>query len=488
MLFNSAVFLFAFLPVVMTGFVLLRRLSWRLVMAWLAVASVVFYAWWAPALVWPLAVSVLFNYGCGMALMRLRHRPMADWVLAGGIIGNLGFLGYFKYAGFLAANIGQLAGRDLGDWSIFLPLGISFFTFTQLAYLIDVRRGIASEADFLDYVLFVTFFPHLIAGPIIHHKEMMPQFRRRQHDGCADDVAVGLALFCLGLFKKVVLADNLVEFSAPVFTAAQGGASVGLLPAWQAALAYSAQIYLDFSGYSDMAVGLARMVGIDLPVNFNSPYKARSIIDFWRRWHITLSRFLRDYLYLPLGGNRRGELRRHVNLALVMLIGGLWHGANWTFVVWGGLHGAYLIVNHLWRARRRDADAAPSLLAGFLSWVLTLLAVVVAWVFFRAPDIHTAVTLVAGMAGLHGAGLGNLFEGQGLAWAAALLGLCALAPNTQQILRRFKLGLQAVEAPVGLAARLVWMPTLPWAVTSALIAVAAVVNFWSASEFLYYQF
>lgn len=487
MLFNSNIFLFAFLPVVMAGFLVLRRTGWRLVMGWLTAASVVFYAWWAPALCWPLGVSILFNYGCGIVLVRGRQHAWADWALAAGIAGNLAFLGYFKYAGFLAANLSHLTGAELGDWSVFLPLGISFFTFTQLAYLVDVRRGLASEANFLDYVLFVTFFPHLIAGPIIHHKEMMPQFRHRQHDNCADDIAVGLALFCFGLFKKVVLADNLIEYVTPVFSAAHGGAHVGLLPSWQAALAYTAQIYLDFSGYSDMAVGLARMVGIDLPVNFNSPYQARSIIDFWRRWHITLSRFLRDYLYVPLGGNRHGEIRRYVNLAAVMLIGGFWHGANWTFIAWGGLHGAYLVVNHLWRARRSHRPDSDSVITAVLGWLVTLLAVIVAWVFFRAPDFHTAAAILGGMAGVNGLGGGDLFDPNGLALAVALLALCAVAPNTQQIMRHFRPGLQPVEAPPFLA-RLAWSPSFPWAVGTGLLAVAAVVNFWSVTEFLYYQF
>ena len=232
--------------------------------------------------------------------------------------------------------------------AVVLPLGISFFTFTQIAYLVDVQRGIASEPSFLNYVLFVTFFPHLIAGPIIHHKEMMPQFQRAA-DRPGGDIAVGSALFAIGLFKKVIIADFAAHYVGTAFT--PGGDAVPLAMAWEAALNYTVQIYFDFSGYSDMALGLSRMFGIDLPLNFNSPYKARNLIEFWRCWHMTLSRFLRDYLYFPLGGNRHGTVMRYTNLLTVMLLGGLWHGANWTFVAWGGVHGIGLMVNHLWRNR-----------------------------------------------------------------------------------------------------------------------------------------
>lgn len=486
MLFNSLPFLFVFLPVALGGYLVLRRIGWRLVIGWLAACSIFFYAWWAPQHTWPLALSILTNFGCGLVLARTRDGRWGSWVLAAGVAANLGFLGYFKYAGFFSEIAASATGVDPGLVSAFLPLGISFFTFTQLAYLVDVRRGIATEADFLNYLLFVTFFPHLIAGPIIHHKEMMPQFGARQHHEVAEDLAVGIALFGIGLFKKVVLADTVAEFATPVFSAANDGRTLGLAASWQGALAYTAQIYLDFSGYSDMAVGLARMFGIDLPVNFNSPYKARSIIDFWRRWHITLSRFLRDYLYFPLGGNRLGPTRRHVNLIVVMLLGGLWHGANWTFVVWGGLHGLYLFINHAWRERKK-APSGPLVRAA--EWGVTLMAVIVAWVFFRADSLGAAAAILRGMAGIDGLGAsGNdLVSWDGLALGIGLIAACMIAPNSQQILRHFNPGLSKVDAPSFLAG-LTWAPTLRWAVVIAALTWAAVVNFWSASEFLYYQF
>jgi D-alanyl-lipoteichoic acid acyltransferase DltB (MBOAT superfamily) len=265
-------------------------------------------------------------------------------------------------------------GWDAG--TIVLPIGISFYTFTQIAYVVDTLQGKVTERSVLSYLLFVTYFPHLVAGPVLHHAEMMPQFRVRENLAPrAENLARGLTFLVAGLFKKVVLADG----CAPIANAAFAGASAGLTPgdAWLGAIAYSLQIYFDFSGYSDMAVGISLLFNIDLPVNFHSPYRARSVVDFWRRWHMTLSRFLRDYLYIPLGGNRKGPLRRHANLLATMLLGGLWHGANWTFVVWGGLHGLYLVVNHLWRQHfGRQGPPVPAVSA--LYWLLTLLAVVVA--------------------------------------------------------------------------------------------------------------
>jgi D-alanyl-lipoteichoic acid acyltransferase DltB (MBOAT superfamily) len=487
MLFNSPSFLFLFLPLTLGVFHLLGRFGWRLALGWLTVMSFVFYAWWNPAYAWPMVVSILGNFACGLALVRVRGGRWGGPVLAVGIALNLAALGYFKYAQFIADNLSQLTGLPYALDAIVLPLGISFFTFTQIAYLVDVRRGIASEAEFLNYCLFVTFFPHLIAGPIIHHKEMMPQFARPKRGSVGEDLAVGTALFVIGLFKKVILADSVSTFPELAFGAAQ---PPGLLLAWLGALSYTAQIYFDFSGYSDMAVGLARLFGIDLPINFDSPYKAESITEFWRRWHMTLSRFLRDYLYFPLGGNRAGGGRRFVNLMLVMLIGGLWHGAKWTFVVWGGLHGLYLVINHLWRGRRGGQASEPSRAGRGLAWALTMLAVVVAWVFFRAKTVASALLVLAGMAGMNGLGsVGGeaAAQWQGLGLSLGLLVLAVAAPNSQQILRRYRPGLAPVAAP-GLLARLAWQPSPAWAVGLAVMAIASVLGLWSASEFLYYQF
>ncbi|WP_309246667.1 MBOAT family O-acyltransferase [Ramlibacter montanisoli] len=283
-----------------------------------------------------------------------------------------------------------------------LPLGISFYTFTQIAFLVDTYQGKVTEFNFFRYALFVTWFPHLIAGPVLHHAEMMPQFARKAV--CRIDwqnVAVGLSIFVLGLAKKVLLADSIAEFASPVFDGVKAGAQPMLFEAWVGALAYTLQLYLDFSAYSDMAIGLSLMFNVRLPLNFDSPYKATSIIDFWRRWHMTLSRFLRDYLYIPLGGGRAGNARRYANLMTTMVLGGLWHGAGWTFVVWGTLHGCYLLVNHAWRAfRRRHGWGEGGRAAALAAGALTFLAVVVGWVFFRADSMASAVTMLQGMTGM----------------------------------------------------------------------------------------
>ncbi|OIQ88034.1 peptidoglycan O-acetyltransferase [mine drainage metagenome] len=483
MLFNSPLFIFLFLPVALLGFRFTRAVSWRAAMAWLTLASLLFYAWWAPWRSWPILVSILFNYLVGRGLFRLGNCRRADLLLKLGLLGNLAFLGYFKYTNFFMHNLDSLAGLHWQMAEVMLPLGISFFTFTQIAYLVDVRRAVAAEPSFLNYGLFVTFFPHLIAGPIIHHKEMMPQFQRPRSQPWHEDLAVGVSLFAIGLVKKVLIADAIAAHVAPVFAAA-GHDPVPLTMAWEGALAYTAQIYFDFAGYSDMAIGLARMFGIDLPINFNSPYKSADIIDFWRRWHITLSRFLRDYLYFPLGGNRQGPGRRYLNLLTVMVLGGLWHGANWTFILWGGLHGLALAINHQWR------DRVGLRLPRLLAWLATMAVVIPGWVLFRAASLHDALRLLKGMAGLsglgglHGApGMGSL---GGLLLEAGLLVFAALTPNSQEILRLQHPGLAPV--PPGRPAWLTWQPSRLWAVLLALATVLVVLNLWKQTEFLYYEF
>ncbi|MFQ5488405.1 MAG: MBOAT family O-acyltransferase, partial [Gammaproteobacteria bacterium] len=339
MLFHSYGFIFLFLPLTLLGFFLLGRyglLRWAL--AWLVLASLTFYGWWNVEYLFLLLASIVVNYLLGRALApSQRTTASARVLLAIGIGLNLALLAYFKYAAFIVGNFNQLLGSDYRVHEIVLPLAISFFTFQQIAYLVDAYYGRAQEYSFLNYSLFVSFFPQLIAGPIVHHREMMPQFEgRRIFRFSYEDMDVGLLIFCIGLFKKVLLADGMAQFSEPVFAAAAGGLELSFFEAWGGALAYTLQIYFDFSAYSDMAIGLAWMFGIRLPLNFASPYKAINIIEFWRRWHMTLSRFLRDYLYIPLGGNRKGRERRHLNIMATMLLGGLWHGAAWTFVVWGG--------------------------------------------------------------------------------------------------------------------------------------------------------
>lgn len=435
MLFNSYEFIFLFLPVVFFGFFWVAQNSHRLAALWLAAASLFFYGWWNPQFVLLLLASIGCNYALGYAIghVRIAKTSLArgSRILAAAIIGNLLLLGYYKYTNFFVGTVNTLAGTSWGSVDIILPLGISFFTFTQIAFLVDVHRGIAREYSFIHYLLFVSYFPHLIAGPVLHHKQMMPQFG---HAGTyklnTGNVSIGLTIFAIGLFKKVILADQFALYANPVFDAAAGGGEPKLVEAWIGAVAYTLQLYFDFSGYSDMAIGASRIFNVKLPLNFNSPYKAINIIEFWRRWHMTLSAFLRDYLYIPLGGNRFGITRRYANLMTTMLLGGLWHGANWTFVLWGGLHGIYLVINHGWQAL-----CSRLALRGFpggvmVSGALTFAAVVLAWVPFRAASFAAAMRMLSGMAGLSGVSLPDSFESQFSSLAAYGVSFTGIAPVT----------------------------------------------------------
>src|SRR3954447_7599130 len=390
MLFSSYAFLFQFLPAMALAFAVARRVSPRCGIWALAFASLIFYGAWKPTYLLLLVASIGFNFWLGLKMEDLVRRRRIGTL---GVVLNLALLCYFKYTNFLFDSFTALTGAPLPFVNVILPLGISFFTFQQIAYLVDVMRGAKIERDIVSYALFVSFFPHLIAGPLVHHAEMIPQFKRARSGRSAVLAARGLAIFAAGLFKKVVIADNLSQFVTPVFAHLDAGGGVGAEWAWLSTLAYSLQIYFDFSGYSDMAIGLALLFGIRLPVNFRSPYKASSIIEFWRRWHITLSRFLRDYLYVPLGGNRLGNARRYLNLLVTMLLGGLWHGAGWNFLVWGGLHGLYLCINHLWHRWRGEA-ATSSAATNVVSWAVTFFAVVIAWVFFRAKTAAGAFQML----------------------------------------------------------------------------------------------
>src|SRR5436305_1633037 len=408
MQFSSYTFLFQFLPATVLAFLAARRHSPRAGIFVLAGASLFFYGAWRPVYLLLLIASVAMNFSLGLGMEDPLRRPAVG---AFGVALNLSVLCYFKYTGFILDIVSMVSGISSTFSDIVLPLGISFFTFQQIAYLVDIMRGAKIERDIVSYTLFVCFFPHLIAGPLVHHAEMIPQFKRSRTGRSAVLAARGLAIFAAGLFKKVVIADNLAQFASPVFAHLDAGGGIPTSWAWLATLAYTLQIYFDFSGYSDMAIGLALLFGIRLPVNFRSPYKAVSIIEFWRRWHITLSRFLRDYLYIPLGGNRLGESRRYINLLVTMLLGGFWHGAGWNFIIWGGLHGLYLCINHLWRAWRGEGGQA-SAPAKALCWAVTFLAVIVAWVFFRAKTAAGAWQMLGSLFGF-GAG-GSAYASPGI--------------------------------------------------------------------------
>ena len=391
MLFNSYEYLIYFLPVAALGFFFFgTRPRWAV--RWLVVASLFFYGWWNPAHLPLIAGSIGVNFWLARKIQRAANRHR--WLVAG-VAANLALLGLFKYADFILrtlAQAGLIAPVQLG---LALPLGISFFTFTQIAFLVDVRRDKAREPSFDNYALFVTFFPHLLAGPIIHHSEMMPQFASTTNKRIDwHNVAAGLFLLAIGLAKKVFLADPLVPLVAAGFDHAT---TIGTSQAWLSALAYTLQIYFDFSGYTDMALGAALIFNIRLPINFDSPYRSLDLRDFWHRWHMTLSRFLREYLYVPLGGNRASESRVLANLLLTFLLGGLWHGAAWTFVGWGALHGMGLCGVRLWR---RTGHRLPPAAA----WALTFVFVVVTWVFFRAHSLGDAWAIVRAMAGVASGG------------------------------------------------------------------------------------
>jgi D-alanyl-lipoteichoic acid acyltransferase DltB (MBOAT superfamily) len=405
MLFQSREFVLYFLPVALIVYFLICRLRSQYALIWLVIISVTFYAIGEITYSFLFVGSVVLNYTFARYILNeqtLRRRRLATAV---GIVLNLTVLGYFKYRIFLGTSFGLVDASGFSKYA--LPLGLSFYTFQKVAFLVDCYTRQVTSVTLERYAVFVTFFPQLIAGPIVHHKELIPQFsdvRRRRFDGT--DFATGVAIFLLGMFKKIALADNLARYANPLFDGTDAGGQIMLIEAWAACFAFTLQIYFDFSGYSDMAIGLARMLRIELPINFDSPYKATSITEFWRRWHMTLSRFLRDYLYIPLGGNRFGTARRYFNLFVTMLLGGLWHGANWTFVVWGGLHGLYLTINHMAKIHRdgamTDRPAWRRVGGTAFGWVVTFLAVMAAWVVFRANSFSGALDLYKGMAGLNG--------------------------------------------------------------------------------------
>ncbi|WP_035616184.1 MBOAT family protein [Haloferula sp. BvORR071] len=505
MLFNSYTYLLLFLPLVAIGFHLLRHSKLRLSLGWLVLMSLAFYGWWnpdptqpwSPKYVLMILGSCTFNYFLGKRLSALKHSGPGKAILGLGIAANLSTLAYFKYATFLAGISQNLTGFPAELPHIILPLAISFFTFLQIAYLVDAWKGKTEEYHFTDYLLFVTFFPHLIAGPLIHHREMMPQFAKNKNRGLhSNDMSVGLTLLALGLFKKVVVADYLARTSSPIFELAAGdGRDPTMLEAWAGALSYTLQLYFDFSGYSDMALGSARIFGIRFPLNFHSPYKAVSIVDFWRRWHITLSRFLRDYLYIPLGGNRKGPGRRYVNLFVTMLLGGLWHGAGWTFIIWGALHGALLCVNHAWFAFRKKMSlpAIPKPLA----IGMTFFAVLIGWVFFKSKDFGAAQNMLYAMFGGHGwSGWppdSMIVVKDDRAWKPIIGGLvlCWAFPNTQQFMKRYLPALNLKEfsdMKAGPHRWWHWRPTVPWALFTLGVLYAVGRAFDKVSEFIYFQF
>jgi alginate O-acetyltransferase complex protein AlgI len=544
-LFNSYEFLFVFLPVTVAGFFALGSLSRSWALGWIIFVSVLFYAWWRPLNVLIIAPSILINFILARALQRLatdeKRFQTARLVLLLGIAFNVAFLGYFKYVDFGLSTINDIFGKNLVLTHIILPLGISFITFQKIAFLIDVHAGRVKSFTLQDYCLFVLFFPQLIAGPIVHYREMMPQFHSVSCRFDKENFAVGLTLLSFGLFKKVVLADHIAAVVTPIYNQAASGAGVSLLLAWAAAIGFTLQIYFDFSGYTDMALGVARFFGVRLPQNFNSPLKASSIIDFWLRWHMTLTRFLTAYIYNPLtlsltrrrlAKGRRGLAGPSTTigafayllmfpLLLTMFLSGLWHGAGYGFVIWGLIHGFYLTINHAWRLIRPQLwPDRPSYerVMNPVGCLLTFIAVAVAMIFFRSPTITSAADLLKGLIGHNGVALpqaiydhlgplAGWLHRTGVAsvapdlWSAKEFGamvtwilvsmLIALAfPNTLQILARYEPALGVKPHTVDLASKSIseWNASLPWAMGVSIVAAIAILSLSGPSEFLYWQF
>jgi D-alanyl-lipoteichoic acid acyltransferase DltB (MBOAT superfamily) len=478
-----------FLPATLVIYFLLLR--WRLTVAarsWLLFASLFFYSWWDVRYLPLILCSILFNYTIGGLLAdydTLRRRPVAKGtIFRVGIVANLLLLGWFKYLDFFIGTANGVLGTDFPLLKIILPLGISFFTITQIAFLVDAYEGLVEERNLLNYALFVTFFPHLLAGPILHHKEMMPQFDRLRNKVINwNNLYLGLGLFSLGLFKKVVIADTFAVWAKGGFEATQ---PLHLFAAWFTSLSYTFQLYFDFSGYSDMAVGIGWMFNIRLPINFNSPYKATGMIDFWKRWHITLTTFITTYLYTPIlrAFGRITFARSLVAIFLAMLISGFWHGAGWTFIVWGGMHGAGLVVNHVWKKRKLSMPR-------WLAWLITFNFINLSFVFFRAKDLGGAIRILEGMAGLNGimlskslaryhflSDLGITFgrwldvingKSKTWHWLLAALVVALAGKNTMEIVAKMR-------------------PSWRWFAVVVAASFWAIVDLGKVSEFLYFQF
>jgi alginate O-acetyltransferase complex protein AlgI len=505
MLFHTSEFIFLFLPAAVALHFILARLSVSAAIVATTITSLAFYTWWKPPFVLLPTLSILANFWIASRFADLDERA-AKRLLIAGIVANLAVLGWFKYADFV---LSIFEGRKPGVAEV--PLALSFTTFVQIAFLVDAWRRRASVA-FAPYAMFVAFFPHLIAGPIVRWSELGPQIADKlRYRADWNNIALGLTIFTLGLSKKVLIADRLAPHVAPVFEAAASGVPLTAIAAWGAAFAYSAQLYFDFSGYSDMAVGLGLLFNLRLPLNFAAPFRATSIIDLWRRWHISLSRFLRDFVYVPLGGGTRGPARRTFNLFATMTLGGLWHGANWTFIAWGAFHGVLLAINHAWRIVR--GKRAPTRAGRFAGWLATFLAFVVGMVFFRAADIGAAGAMLRAMAGfgnapyaqtihvawdLWGIRVGYIPEDFVRGWlgghwsvigtllTAGALGVALLIPDTME-LTDYREGEPHTDWRRNVGA-LAWRPSVPWLVVLALLFGAVFANLLQFTEFLYYQF
>lgn len=495
MLFNSYIFIFLFLPITLIIYYLLLIKSGNVwAKFFLVIASLLFYGWWNPIYLFVIIASLIFNYHVGVNLRRSKSKLL----LFLGVSVNLSALVYYKYFNFFVDNLNIAFDLSYNVENIILPLAISFFTFQQVSYLIDVYKGNVQKYSILDYSLFVTFFPQLIAGPIVHHYEILPQFSNEKISlKIKNNLSIGITIFIFGLFKKVILADSISAYATPIFIMAESGQYLNFYTSWFGALSYSFQLYFDFSGYSDMAIGLALMFGVNLPINFHSPYKSINIIEFWRRWHITLSRFLRDYLYIPLGGNKKGETKRKVNLFITMLVGGIWHGSGWTFIIWGGYHGVLLTINHSWRKICKTKGNKMKYIYHFI----TFISVVVGWVVFRAESFQGAINMYSSMFDFYNISIPTLTEiksnglknvilslfqiedlKKGFFILFSMLGIVFFSPNAIDIANGKSI-LNLRDKYI-----FIWKFTPFYAFILSVMSIACFIMMSAPSEFLYFQF
>jgi len=518
MLFQTFTFLLVFLPVAFLGYELLSRFKCtRLLLVWLIVCSLIFYGWGERQFVLLLISSIAFNYLVSLLLNWAQSGR--KWILTAGVACNLAILGYYKYVGFFANTVNQLTGTQMGFQDVILPLAISFFTFQQIVFLVRTYRLQLPKVSFLHYAAYIAFFPQLIAGPIVQPQNFLPQIRVLPvAEKLSRRLSIGITYFALGLFKKVVIADGIEMYSFEVFDLASNGATIPFFLAWCGALAFTFQIYFDFSAYSDMAIGLARLFGLRLPVNFNAPYRSFSITEFWRRWHITLTDFLRDYVYIPLGGNRKGYMNTLRNIMLTMLLSGLWHGAGWTFIAWGAIHGIAMCIHRIWTKWMGSPFSSFRLWLPF-SWFLTFGTVVISWVLFRASSFASAFAILKGMFGINGfkippafshvktqyfAGWWNIdgkiqvftlnqwLDNRIYLWLVALILFVLLLPSVYEFMHTTDDTHEPAQTafPPLLGRIFQWKPTVLYGIgTGALIAVSVYTMFISSPEpFIYFRF
>ncbi len=505
MVFNSYEFIVIFLPVAFAAVALAHGIGgWNAAFAVLGLASLAFYANWGPEFLGILLVSIVSNYVVGSIITRSKeNKVQSRSLLAVGLLGNLAALGYFKYTNFFIDIVNQTAGASFSHLSVILPIGISFYTFIQIGYLIDAYNGMVKEKSFVKYFTFASLFPCVTAGPLVLQREIFQQMEDRK-DAFLDmtRIAAGLTLFTIGLFKKVVFADSIAQYSDTVFNGVAGGQGLDAMTAWFGALAYSFQLYFDFSGYTDMALGLGAIFGIMLPLNFNSPFKATSISDFWQRWHMTMTRFFTNYVFSPMAmkGMRRavagqfGPARKFAvsgawPIVFTMLVAGIWHGSGWVFVIYGLIHGVAIAINNAWRYFNMPK------LAPVTGWFLTMLVVVCGLVVFRAPDVPTAMTILTAM---FGGNLLTLPQGIELVQLAVadvvpmivLFGaIVLLMPNSQEIVSSTWISTSEKPESIGkFAKKMLWLPQARWGLAIAGVFVVSFSMIGSDSSFLYYQF